>query len=264
MDLKSIFDIADRYDTFLVDIWGVIYDGKNPFLEAIAALNTLKKQGKSIIFVSNNPRPSIFVKDTLKELGVAGEPHIVTSGDVMRHILQEKHPGQKVYHLGQSRNQDLLRDLNVVKTDHMEHSDFVLLSCFLEENEDELQFDADLKLMADRQMLVYCPNPDIHAKEDQSLRKTAGYFARRLEEEFGGKAIRIGKPNRIIFEYAQKIYPRACENKERMLMIGDTIGTDIKGGHDFEIETLFVQDGISGLLKESIDIKPTYSIRSLR
>ncbi|AIK96956.1 TIGR01459 family HAD-type hydrolase [Candidatus Odyssella acanthamoebae] len=265
MELESIFNIADGYDTFLVDIWGVIYDGKHPFPEAIAALNTLKKQGKSIIFVSNNPRSSTFVKSTLKELGVAGEePQVVTSGDVMRHILREQHQGQKVYHLGQARNQDLLSGLGMVKTDHMEHSDFVVLSCFLEENEDDLQFDSDLKIMADRQMLVYCPNPDIHAKQDQSLRKTAGYFARRLEQKFGGKAIRIGKPNRVIFEYAQKMYPQACKNKERILMIGDTLGTDIKGGHEFGIATLFVQEGISGLLKESMDIQPTYTIKSLK
>jgi HAD superfamily hydrolase (TIGR01459 family) len=264
MELNSIFNIADNYDTFLVDIWGVIYDGKRPFSEAIAALNTLKENGKTVIFISNNPRPSPFIKSNLKELGVAEAPQVVTSGDVMRHILREKHQGQKVYHLGQARNQDLLRDLDMVKTDHLEQSDFVVLSCFLEENEDALQFDADLKIMADRQLLVYCPNPDIHAKEDQSLRKTAGYFARRLEQEFGGKALRIGKPNRVIFEYAEKIYPQACKNKERMLMIGDTFGTDIKGGHEFGIDTLFVQEGISGLLKESTDIQPTHTIKSLK
>jgi len=264
MELKSIFDIAERYDTFLVDIWGVIYDGKTPFEEAINALNILKQQGKSIIFVSNNPRPSHLIKENLKKFGVTGEPQIVTSGDVMRHILQEHHLGEKVYHLGQTRNNDLLQGLNMVITDQLQDSDFVLLSCFLEEDEDELQFDAELKDMANRQMLVYCPNPDIHAKEDKSLRKTAGYFARRLEEEFGGQAIRIGKPSRVIFDHVQRIYPQACENKERMLMIGDTIGTDIKGGHDFEIATVFVQDGISGLLKERRDIEPTYTIKSLR
>lgn len=264
MHLDSIFDIADRYDTFLVDMWGVVYDGVHAFPAAVGTLNQLRDQGKNIIFVSNNPRPSHLAKTILKSLGIDESVDVVTSGDVMRRILQEEHPGQRVYHLGRLRNRDILAGIDVFETDDPEQGDFALLSCFLEETEDFTQFDRELEQLARQQMLVYCPNPDIHAAHHKSLRKTSGFFARRLEEEFGGKVVRIGKPNRVIFEFVERHHAAALSDKSRVLMIGDTVATDIQGGQDFGIATLFVEDGISGLLKDALTVQPTYTIKKLK
>jgi HAD superfamily hydrolase (TIGR01459 family) len=266
MHIKSIFDISDRYDTYLVDMWGVVYDGK-PFTEAIDALNQLKQQGKSIIFVSNNPRPSSLTKTILTNLGLGDEVAVMTSGEVMRQILTERHRGERVYHLGQGRNQDLLAGMDLVEIEDLTQSDFVILSCFIEENEDCTQFDAELEAIAKQHVPVYCPNPDVYAFHHQTLRKTAGFFAKRLEEQFGGTVQRIGKPYPIIFEAVQRKYPSALENKKRTLMIGDTLTTDIQGGRDFGVDTLFVQSGISKVTGETLeteDVQPTYQINILK
>lgn len=264
MRLDSIFAITEQYDTFLVDVWGVVYDGVHPLVEGVKALNKLKQQGKTIIFVSNNPRPSNLARATLQQLGIEGTINIVTSGDVMRSLLQAKHPGQKVYHLGRARNKDLLSGINLIEVDTLDESDFVILSCFLEETEDFSQFDPELEHIAKQHMLVYCPNPDIHAAHENTLRKTAGFFARRLEEKFGGQACRIGKPNAIIFDFVNAQFPEILQDKRKALMIGDTLTTDIQGGHDYGIDTLLVEDGISGLLREHCDTKPTYTIKILK
>lgn len=264
MRLNTIFDIMDLYDTYLVDVWGVIHDGVHPFEEAVCALNALKQQQKTVIFVSNNPRPGGLVQAGLQEMGVDGEPEVITSGDVMRDILINGYAGKQIYHLSKGRNQDILKDLDVTEVSNLDQSDLVLLSCFLEEDEDPFQFDLELKAIAQSEQPVYCPNPDIYAAHHQTLRKTSGYFARRLEQEFGGKAIRIGKPDRSIFDFTRHKYPRAFRQTDRVLMIGDTLGTDIKGGHDFGIKTLFIESGISGKLADCVEREPTYTMKKLK
>ena len=46
--LDGVAPLADRYDGFILDIWGVLHDGKKPYAGVAEALGTLKAQGKRI------------------------------------------------------------------------------------------------------------------------------------------------------------------------------------------------------------------------
>ena len=56
--LDGVASLADRYDGFILDIWGVIHDGKKPYAGVAEALGTLKARGKRIALLSNAPRRS--------------------------------------------------------------------------------------------------------------------------------------------------------------------------------------------------------------
>ena len=47
-------------------------------------------------------------------------------------------------------------------------------------------------------------------------------------------------------------------------MIGDGMETDIKGGLDFGIDTLFVEDGISKLISKEYEYSSKYKIDHLQ
>ena len=59
--LDGIAPIADRYDGYVLDLWGVVHDGKRPYSGVPEALGALKARGKRIVFLTNAPRRSWFI-----------------------------------------------------------------------------------------------------------------------------------------------------------------------------------------------------------
>jgi ribonucleotide monophosphatase NagD (HAD superfamily) len=47
--LEGIADIADRYDGYVLDLWGVVHDGRKPYPGVPEALAALKARGKRIV-----------------------------------------------------------------------------------------------------------------------------------------------------------------------------------------------------------------------
>ena len=57
-ELNHLEDIYEKYDTFVIDLWGVMHNGVALNPNAIKAVDQLKKHEKKIVFLSNAPRPS--------------------------------------------------------------------------------------------------------------------------------------------------------------------------------------------------------------
>ena len=88
--LASLLDLADQYDAFLLDQFGVIHDGKTAYEGAVEAVNELLRRKKKIIIISNSSRRK---RDTLARLHSMGfesdagpdfpRISVVTSGDLV-------------------------------------------------------------------------------------------------------------------------------------------------------------------------------------
>ena len=50
LDLDGLQSIADNYDLFYIDLWGVIHNGIKLHNSAIATLNELKKKIKVLCY----------------------------------------------------------------------------------------------------------------------------------------------------------------------------------------------------------------------
>ncbi len=262
-EIKNLSELT-QYKTMLVDIVGVVYDGINPFEKAIAALNKAQNEGYKLVFMSNNPRPSSLSRANIIKMGFVGDVHISTSGDYARWCLEGVYKGKKIYHLGAKKNKDILKDLDVIITDSLQEADIILLTTFIEETEDPDQFDEKLKEIALSKKVVLCANPDVYASYGSTLRKCAGFFAQKIEQ-FGGKVEYLGKPNPKFYEYVCKIHNINLLQKDKILMIGDTLYTDIKGAKNFGIDSLLVLSGISCDFntKNPYEYLPTYISRFL-
>jgi ribonucleotide monophosphatase NagD (HAD superfamily) len=51
--LPGIAPLAERYDGFILDLWGVLHDGRHPMPGALDALAHLREAGKRIVILSN-------------------------------------------------------------------------------------------------------------------------------------------------------------------------------------------------------------------
>lgn len=235
--------IINKYDTFFVDVVGVVYDGIKPFPKAIEALNKL--ENKKVIFVSNNPRPSSLSTSRLVSFGLKIPFHMVTSGDLARTYLQED-TESIYYHWGAQRNSDILANIPVKTTNDLNGSHKVLLTAFLEEEDDVTQFDSLIEEIVHKKLPVYCANPDKKAMFGSKMRICAGTFAEKIQKA-GGEIYLWGKPETNIYSLAPLNESELHDRKSKCLMIGDTLETDILAANKLGIDSLLVLTGISAL-----------------
>jgi len=82
--IDSISDIADDYDLFLLDMWGVMHDGSKPYASVLETVKKLKENGKEMIILSNSSKRSDSSVRSLKKLGfdTSDFSQIITSGEV--------------------------------------------------------------------------------------------------------------------------------------------------------------------------------------
>ena len=66
LDNEGLRSIADNYDLFYIDLWGVIHNGIKLHEKAITALKEMIKMNKYFVLLTNAQRPNETVKVFLK------------------------------------------------------------------------------------------------------------------------------------------------------------------------------------------------------
>ncbi len=247
-EVLSLSQLVKFYDALIFDIWGVLYDGINLYPGTTEFLNSMINSDKRVIFLSNTPRPGSIMTNKFINWGVNMDKAVIyTSGDAVREQLVNwnddvfKKIGKKCYHLGGDRNQDILRDINIDLTSNVEEADFILLSAFLEEDEDLTTHDEVLKKAVDRDIPAICANPDVTAHQGNKIRYCPGTFANKYKE-FGGVVHYYGKPDSRLFDAAIDKHLSGID-RSKILMIGDTMDTDILGANRAGIDSVLVLSG---------------------
>jgi ribonucleotide monophosphatase NagD (HAD superfamily) len=104
--LNHLEEVYKDYDTYVIDLWGVIHNGVRLNIKAIEAVEKLVQNKKKVIFLSNAPRPSLEVKKFLQELNMKDQylQNIMTSGEAAMLALEKERYGKFFYHLGPERD----------------------------------------------------------------------------------------------------------------------------------------------------------------
>ena len=66
-NLNHLSEIFQSYETFVIDLWGVIHNGITLNSKAIEVIENLQQKSKKIVFLSNAPRPSSKVIEFFKK-----------------------------------------------------------------------------------------------------------------------------------------------------------------------------------------------------
>ena len=264
--VERLRDLVDGVEVVLSDIWGVVHNGLVAFPEACEALHAFRKQGGTVILITNAPRPADSVQRQLRKFGIADETYdaIVTSGDLTRNFVAD-HPGRKLFWIGQERHNSVHRGLDPVLAP-LEEADYIVCTgLFDDETESAENYRAMMQKARERQLTFVCANPDIVVERGDRLIYCAGAIA-ELYLELGGEVIFYGKPHRPIYERAIAL---AAERRGRpvalsqVLAIGDSVRTDLAGAHGFGIDCLFVTRGIHADEFEGIDQLDPASVKEL-
>jgi HAD superfamily hydrolase (TIGR01459 family) len=239
--------LAPRYDVLLCDVWGVVHNGVAATVESCAALIKFRNQGGTVVLITNAPRQGDFVQTFIDTLKVPREAYdaIVSSGDVTRSLVAAR-AGQRVFHVGPERDLPIFDGLNV-ELAPIERADFVVCSGLYDDTRETPQDYVKLiDEMHARRLAMICANPDVVVERGDHLVYCAGAIA-DLYAHSGGGVIYAGKPYRPIYEQAiaRAIALRGhTVDHARVMAIGDSVRTDLKGAADFKIDSLFVTAGI--------------------
>ncbi|MFK3963213.1 TIGR01459 family HAD-type hydrolase [Ensifer adhaerens] len=246
--IARLGEIADRYDAFLIDQFGVLRDGRGPYPGAAETLVKLKDAGKRIIILSNSGKRSAENDRRLVDLGfVAGSwDWFLTSGEVAWQILRregEGATGGRRKCLLISRDGDLspLTGLDLERTTSGADADFVLLAASEGDVHPLSHYEALLAPAARRGVPCLCTNPDKVMLTKEGTAFGAGRIA-ELYEELGGGVRWIGKPFADI--YAAALEFLGHPNPARVCAIGDSIEHDIAGAASAGLHSILVTTGI--------------------
>jgi HAD superfamily hydrolase (TIGR01459 family) len=240
--------LAGDYDVALCDVWGVVHNGVVAAPEACDALTRFRERGGTVVLITNAPRPGERVARTiLDRLGVPSAAYdgIISSGDVTRALIAAR-AGARVFHIGPERDLPLFDGLNSPMAP-LERADYVVCSGLLDDTvETPRDYEELVARMHARALPMICANPDVVVERGDKLVYCAGAIA-DLYAAAGGDVVYAGKPYRPIYEQALRLAEAARGQRvqqHRLLAIGDSVRTDLKGAAVFGIDALFVTAGI--------------------
>ncbi|KQY53572.1 HAD family hydrolase [Rhizobium sp. Root491] len=243
--ILTLGEITDGFDVVLSDVWGVLHNGVSAFPDAAVALHDARKAGKTVVLITNSPRPAPGVIAQLRVLGVPDEAYdrIITSGDVTRGLFAEG--PRKVFLLGPERDMPLLEGLDVERVGEVEAESVVCTGFFDDETETPEDYTEMLKGFIARKAPMICANPDLVVERGERIIPCAGAMA-AYYEQLGGEVRIAGKPHAPIYEacLAAAKEVRGDFPKDRVLAIGDGMPTDVKGAIASGLNLLYISGGI--------------------
>ncbi len=238
LDKEGLSSIANNYQLFYVDLWGVVHNGISLHKEAINVLQEITKKGKEYVLLTNAPRPNRTVKSFLEKLGMEKEirEHVFTSGEAALFYLKKNLSEKTFFHIGPPRDFDLFVDFKKMKIDDLEKSEYILCTGLFDDHNEDLKYYKNLFEKNTNKKLI-CTNPDLIVDRGDKREFCAGSVA-MIFEKMGGEVIYFGKP------YAE-VYNQSADNKnKKILSIGDNLNTDIKGANLLNYDSLLISNGI--------------------
>ncbi|HTH81401.1 MAG TPA: HAD-IIA family hydrolase [Mucilaginibacter sp.] len=254
MHIDNFKTIIDKYNVVFFDAFGVLknYQGLVPGIER--TFEYLKEQNKEYYIVTNDASRSpaqLAASYHRMNLNVITPDRIISSGMLTKEYLDLKVQDGIVAYLGTEDSAHYIESLGLhtmpVKDVTDSNIDKVNALIFLDDEGFDWRSDLNtaVNILRKRTIPVIVANTD-HAYpvtvHDVSI--AIGGLATMIEAIVGKKFIRFGKPDSQIFMFAYDLIRdyRPISKKE-IVMVGDTLQTDILGGNKFGLDTVLVLSG---------------------
>ncbi|MBS7564267.1 TIGR01459 family HAD-type hydrolase [Mucilaginibacter sp. Bleaf8] len=251
-DFKSVID---QYQVIFFDSFGVIknYKGLVPGIENTFAY--LEEQQKDYYIVTNDAsRSPLQLAHSFNKLGLdhITPDKVISSGMLAKEYLDLKVNDGIVAFLGTPDSAHYLDSsgLHVLPLSAINDDNISQVNALVFMDDEGFDWFQDLNkavnLLRKRSIPAIVANADDAypiSKQDVSI--AIGALAGMIERITGKKFIRFGKPDSQMFTFAYELVrqSRSSVNKKDILMVGDTLHTDILGGNKFGLDTVLVFTG---------------------
>jgi len=254
MEKVSFKSIVKDYKAIFVDSYGVLKSHQGLIEGVQSTISHLRDEGKIFRVVTNDASRSqeeqveMFARIGLNNLSTE---EIITSGMLARHFLELKVKSGKIAYLGTPNSakyflQFGLEPVPVADID-LDNIDDILAFVFLDDEGFDWNagINKTVNFLRRKNLPVIVANSDkYYPINNNDVAVAVGGISRLIESVLNQKFIRFGKPDSQMFMYAfDDINKIGNYTKSDILMVGDTLHTDILGGNKFGLKTLLVLSG---------------------
>ena len=205
IDSPGLKSIADQYDLFFIDLWGVIHNGIELYQESVDVLEKLSQRKKEFVLLTNAPRPNYDVVEFLKRMGLEQKFYskTYTSGEAALNYLMSNFIDKTFFHIGPLKDFGLFSNFEKNKIQKINDAEYLLCTGLLDEHDKELSYYKVL-LKKEVKKIMICTNPDLIVDRGKEREFCAGSVA-KIFEKLGGKVEYFGKPYPKVYNQAVKI-----------------------------------------------------------
>ena len=279
MRTKRFRSVVKNYKAVFFDAFGVLKNHKGLIPDIEKTFEYLEKKGIYYYVLTNDSSrsPEELAKwYQTKGLNYITTDKILSSGMLAMEFFKTKvSNGNAVAYLGTTASAHYIQSVGLstipVKDVDLNNLDHIESFAFLDDEGFNWNDDLNktINLLRKKNMTVVVANTDINypvSRNDISV--AVGGLADLVENIVGKNFIRFGKPDAQMFLLA---YERALKDiqikRNEILMVGDTLYTDIIGGNKFGLDTALVLSGntlpsMATIRIGSSGIIPTYVCES--
>ena len=249
--LGGISALAPDYDGFVLDLWGVVHDGIEPYPGALDCLARLRAAGKATVLLSNAPRRAAVVIEAMAAMGIPRDCYgaVLSSGEATWHALRYRADpwhaalGRRFHLIGGAGDRGLLDGLDIEEAARAGAADFILNIGVVGDDETVAIYESALAEGAAAGVPMVCANPDLEVIRGGRRVVCAGLLAARYQA-LGGHVRYHGKPHAPV--YRECLAMLGVADRARVVAIGDSLRTDIAGARGAGIDSVLVTGGIHG------------------
>jgi HAD superfamily hydrolase (TIGR01450 family) len=252
--IDNFKSIIDRYEIIFFDAFGVLknYQGLLPGIENTFAY--LEDQKKEYYIVTNDAsRSPAQLADSYHKKGLTAitPQRIISSGMLTKEYLDLKVQDGIVAYLGTPDSAHYIdtSGLHTLPISQVNSSNIDKVSALIFLDDEGFDWCNDLNktvnLLRKKTIPVIVANTDhAYPLSVNDVAIAIGGIAMMVENIVGKKFIRFGKPDSQMFMFAyDMIREYRSISKKEIVMVGDTLSTDILGGNKFGLDTVLVLSG---------------------
>ncbi len=239
----TLDDIADEFDVFLLDAFGVLNIGENAIPDVPERVANLQARGKQVFDVTNAAgysNATLLAK--YARLGYEFAPdNVISSRMTILHALAQEPKRHWGAMLSKAAGMQDLEELDLTRLEE-DKSAYERAEGFLclgaaewTETRQALLEEA----LIERPRPVWIANPDIVAPRENGFSTEPGNYAHRLADKTGVSPVFFGKPFANIYDLA---FGRLDPNidRKRVVMVGDSLHTDVLGAQTAGISSALI------------------------
>jgi HAD superfamily hydrolase (TIGR01450 family) len=255
IEIEFFKPIIDRYKIIFFDAFGVLknYEGLVPGIEKTFAY--MEKQNKEYYIVTNDAsRSPAQLAESYHQLGLhaIAQDRIISSGMLAKEYLDLKVNNGIVAYLGTNNSAHYIDSsgLHTLPVSAINYTNIDQVNALVLLDDEGFNWFDDLNkavnILRKRTIPAIVANTDhtypLSANNEVSI--AIGGIASMIESIVGKRFIRFGKPDSQLFMFAYDLIRQRMQiSKKEILMVGDTLHTDIMGGNKFGLDTVLVLSG---------------------
>jgi HAD superfamily hydrolase (TIGR01450 family) len=262
--MNKFLELLPQYKAVFLDSYGVLKNHRGVIEGVRSVIEEIRDRGLPLRVLTNDAsRSQKMQAQGFSEIGLDNilAEEIITSGMMARQYLELKNPKGLIAYLGtdQAAKYILEVGLKTIAVNKINADNITEIQAMVFLDDEGFDWNNDinhtLNLLRHRNIPAIVANSDaIYPVSKNDVSIATGSIAKLVENVLGREFIHFGKPDSQMFMYA---YEHVNQNhnirRSDILMVGDTLHTDILGGNKFGLGTALVLSG--NTRSENFDLK---------